>query len=114
MVRFGKPEIYEFLDKNNFTATYRSGVWTMQHFHTQDTLRRLLQDYFKEVETYGVRTGSNIYAKCRYPKQFPIDECITALEFELNMEYPNNYKHNRHRELLDLLVQLLKEREQCT
>lgn len=113
-LKSNKNRYIEFLDKNNFTATYRSGVWTMQHFHTQETLRELLQDYFKEVETYGVKTGSNIYAKCRYPKQFPIDECITALEFELNMEYPNNYRHNRHRELLDLLARLVQERAQDT
>ena len=35
-----------------------------------------------------------------------------ALEFELNMEYPNDYRHNRHAALKEAVLNELKERKE--
>lgn len=105
-----KSRVLEFLDKNNFSATFRSGCWTMQHFHTHSTLSNLLSKYFEKVQDYGVQTGSNIYAIAQYPRRLESEYVKKALEFELNMEYPNNYRHNKHKELMRLIMQALEER----
>lgn len=107
MVRGSRREL-EFLDKNNFSATFRSGVWTMQHFHDQQTLEDLMKKYYSVVETHGTRTGSNIYAICKDPLQIDAQYADKALEFELNMEYPRGYKHNKHKVLKRLILDLIK------
>lgn len=105
----GRTRQLEFLDKNLFSATFRDGVWTMQHFHTKETLRNLLSKYYDTVETFGEVQGSQVYAIARKPKKIDIDYCATALEFELNMEYPRGFKHNKHTGLKNLVLKLLKE-----
>lgn len=105
-----KGRTLEFLDKNNFSATFRSGCWTMQHFHSLTTLKNLLEKYFEKVEEFGTSTGSNIYAIAQYPKRLQIEYVKKALEFELNMEYPNNFKHNKHKELKRLIIKAIQER----
>lgn len=100
-----KTRSLEFLDKNNYSATFRGGVWTMQHFHTLETLKELLDRYYDDVSVFrGKKSQSNIYAVCQQPKPIDIDYLSTALEFELNMEYPNNYKHNKHNRLKSLVI----------
>lgn len=99
----------EFLDKNNFSATFRSGVWTMQHFHTKETLKTLLLKYFDDVEVSGTKTGSQVYAIAKKPKEIDLKYAETALEFELNMEYPKGYKHNAHNNLKRLILEELKK-----
>lgn len=100
----------EFFDKENFTATFRNGVWTMQHFHDFNTLKTLLAPYFNSVETFVTKTGSNIYAVCKLPKSIDMDFVKKALEFEFNMEYPNNYRHNQHTELVKAIIKELEVR----
>lgn len=100
----------QFLDKENFTATFRDGCWTMQHFHDKDTLRTLLSKYFEDVELYGVKTGSNIYAIAKSPKNLDKEFVKKSLEFELNMEYPNNFHHNKHKQLVEIILKKLEDR----
>lgn len=100
----------QFLDRNNFTATFRRGVWTMQHFHTNESLKALLEKYFHKVESFGTKTGSNIYAIAQYPKCIDSAYVAKALEFELNMEYPNDYRHNRHIKLKQMILKELENR----
>lgn len=95
----------EFLDRQNFSATFRSGVWTMQHFHTKESLETLMLKYFESVEVCGESTGSNIYAICRNPRAVDLQQAERALEFELNMEYPKGYRHNAHEKLKRLILQ---------
>ena len=102
----------EFLDPNNFSATFRNGVWTMQHFHDHEGLKQLLLKYFHKVEVYGSRTGGAIQAVAQYPKKLDLDHAAEALEFELNMEYPNDYRHNRHAALKEAVLNELKERKE--
>lgn len=100
----------EFLDKNNFSATFRDGVWTMQHFHSTETLKELLDDFFDDAITYLNTRAKTVMAVCHAPKVIPEDKVAEALEFELNMEYPNNYHHNKHLNLKSKLIELVKER----
>lgn len=103
-----KSRIIEFLDKDNFSATFRQGNWTLQRFHSVNSLGELLNKYFAQVEI--IPGNSQNYAICRLPKQLSIAEYETALNTEFNMEYPNNFKHNRHEALVKYLLDLVRER----
>lgn len=78
----------QFLDKENFGATYRSGVWTMQHFHTHDSLRNLLLEYFENVEIKGRESEVQLYAIASHPRKLPRTKVEKAINVEFNMEYP--------------------------
>ncbi|MFI0912524.1 ParB N-terminal domain-containing protein [Streptomyces abikoensis] len=101
----------DFLDENNFSATFRGGVWTMQRYHTPETLRETLGRYFHEVEVKGAATGSNIYAICRKPRGLDAGRRLLALETEFNMEYPGGYRHNRHKPLTKALISACETRD---
>ena len=99
-----KERSIEFLDKDNFSATFRKGVWTLQKFHTKGSLKEVCLKYFNEVETMG--SGSQIYAICKNPKKLSLDDYEQALEIEFNMNYPNGYKHNKHQNLVKEILKL--------
>ncbi|MEU1307770.1 ParB N-terminal domain-containing protein [Streptomyces cinnamoneus] len=101
----------DFLDENNFSATFRAGVWTMQKFHSPETLHSSLSRFFGDVQVKGSAKGSNIYAICRKPLAVPPDRRHLALETEFNMEYPGNYRHNRHKPLTKTLMDACESRE---
>ena len=107
----GKSRSLQFLDENNFTATFRSGCWTMQHFVSKDGLKALCEKYYEDVEVFGEETRSNIYAICKIPKEFSKTEFEMALNIEFNMEYPNEYRHNRHERLVQCVLNRLYERK---
>jgi ParB family chromosome partitioning protein len=101
----------QFLDKENFGATYRSGVWTMQHFHTHDSLRNLLLEYFENVEIKGRESEVQLYAIASHPRKLPRTKVEEAINVEFNMEYPGNYHHNMHGELVaEIMQNIEKER----
>ena len=104
-----KSRDLQFLDKDNFGATYRSGVWTMQHFHTHETLRTLLLQYFGKVDIHGSQSEPQIYAIASYPRLLDHDKVTEALNVEFNMEYPGDYHHNMHHELVETLCQALEK-----
>ncbi|WP_424217016.1 ParB N-terminal domain-containing protein (plasmid) [Streptomyces sp. BI20] len=95
----------DFLDENNFSATFQQGVWTMQRYHTKASLRELMLRFFGEVEVKGSETGGNIYAVCRRPRALSPERRRAALECEFNMEYPGGYRHNRHKPLVRALME---------
>lgn len=103
-----KTRELQFLDKDRFGATYRSGVWTMQHFHTHDTLRELLSQYFENVEIRGSQHEPQIYAIASIPRELPREKVVDAINTEFNMEYPGNYRHNKHSPLVDVILSLLE------
>lgn len=100
----------QFLDKENFGATYRSGVWTMQHFHTHESLKGLLMQYFETVELKGSESEAQLYAIASRPRKLPRTKVEEAINVEFNMEYPGNYHHNMHHELVEEMMQNI-ERE---
>jgi len=94
----------EFLDDEKFSVTFRNGVWTKQRFTTKKQLQQELMPYFKDIETLGNETRSNIYAICKNPVRFSNEEYKKALNIEFNMTYPNGFKHNKHSELINTIL----------
>lgn len=103
-----RSRIIEFLDKDNFSATFRQGNWTLQRFHSVDSLKTMLLKYFHDVEV--IPGGSQNYAICKHPVQMTNEEYEKALSTEFNMEYPNDFRHNRHIELVKHLMNMIGER----
>lgn len=99
----------EFLDKDNFGATFRKGVWTLQKFHDKKSLEELLSRYFEEVTVYD-SGESQLWAICKKPRQLDAQTYKEALDIEFNMEYPNNYRHNKHEELVKAIMDRLADR----
>lgn len=100
--------LIEFLDNDNYSATFRKGVWTLQKFHTKETLNKLLKKFFKEVEISGEK-GSQLYAICKKPIKIEKKEIKKALEEEFNIVYPNNFRHNKHKELIETILKAQEE-----
>lgn len=99
----------EFLDEENFSATYRGGVWTMQKFHSVESLKLSLLRYFDEVKVWSESKSQN-YAICRAPKQLSEEKYREALTEEFNMPYPNDYRHNKHKAIVEILLRKVRER----
>ena len=99
-----KSRDLQFLDKDNFGATFRSGVWTMQHFHSRESLKDLLLQYFAKVEVIGSGGEPQLYAIASAPLRLPRAKVEEALNVEFNMEYPGDYRHNRHWALVQCLL----------
>ena len=78
----------EFLDDEKFSVTFRNGVWTKQRFTTKKQLQQELMPYFKDIETLGNETRSNIYAICKNPVRFSNEEYKKALNIEFNLFLP--------------------------
>jgi ParB family transcriptional regulator, chromosome partitioning protein len=100
----------EFLDKDMFTGTFQQGVWTMQKLHTKDTLQKLLLGYFGKVAISTLHGSSMHHAYCKSPINLPHKDYFAALETEFNMEYPNGFKHQQHKEIVKLLYKLVCNR----
>lgn len=98
-----KREI-EFLDDDNYSVTFRNGVWTKQRFNTKENLKKELFPYFQEVNVTGSETRSNIYAICKKPIRWSISDYKKALNTEFNMTYPNGFKHNKHKKLVNTIL----------
>ena len=103
-----KTRRIQFMDNNNFSATFRSGCWTMQHFHTFETLHNLISKYFYDVQVLGDQCESQIYCIANRPKKIDESYVNEVLNVEFNMEYPNNYRHNKHEKLVELIKENLK------
>ncbi len=106
----------QFVDRNNFAASFREGHWTMQKFHTAASLGALLDRYFESVEVFRSSSAlndgvGNHHAICRGPRRFPVARYREALELEFNMPYPRGYRHNREGPLVKLLCRELKKRD---
>lgn len=97
----------EFLDDNNFSVTFRNGVWTKQRFTTRENLYKKLTPYFENITTYGNEKKSNIYAICKKPIRYTIKDYKKVLNTEFNMQYPNDFKHNRHKKLVKTILENL-------
>lgn len=93
----------EFMDKDNFSATFRKGVWTLQKFNTKESLENLLYEYFDNVYIDS-SNKSQLYAICKQPKKLSKEKYQIALNIEFNMEYPNGFHHNRHERIVHSIL----------
>ena len=81
----------------------------MQHFHTHDSLRNLLLEYFENVEIKGRESEVQLYAIASHPRKLPRTKVEEAINVEFNMEYPGNYHHNMHGELVAEIMQNIEQ-----
>lgn len=94
--------LIEFLDGDNFSATYHNDMWTIQHFHGKDEFAELCSHYFGSVR----HTGSDNYHRFELRDPLPLGESayFNALDAELNMVLPGGKYHGRHEHVRDAIV----------
>lgn len=108
-LRAGAAGLMYCLDENNYAFSMMGDTVFKQKFHTQESYTALLADYFEEVKVLSVTAGY-IYCICSTPKQLDREMYEEYLEKELNIEYPNGFKHNKHRGLMDALIEKVEVR----
>lgn len=94
------------LDENGMYLSYRKGHYTGQKYHDINKLIETLKIHFEEAENKKAKdtSATGIFFICRKPKKMSEEYLREVLETELNMIYPNEYRHNQHSELLELIV----------
>lgn len=104
----------EFLDKDNFSMTFRDGLWTNQRFHTEQTLHETLSRYFEDVEvSFHFNRPNQLRAVCSGPKHFTRAEIDRALNEEFNPDY-FGFKHDKHAKLLENIMLELEKNGRIT
>ena len=97
------------LDEKNYTVSMIGSMMFKQKFHTPNSYKALLMRYFGKVKLISVTTKF-IYCACSEPKQLPREVYEKYLEKEFNIEYPNGFKHNKHKGLVEILISKVAER----
>ena len=105
----GAGDCLWYLDDKNYTLGVTNGIVFKQKFHTKESFLDLLSNYFEKVEVLSNTIGY-IYCACTVPKQLPREIYEEYLEKELNIEYPGGFKHNKHKGLMDVLIEKVFER----
>lgn len=93
----------EYLDGNNFTANYREGKWYFQHFHSKETIKKLLEKFGFKVIKYTINHGTSFQVECEKVRSLSKQEYIDAIDFEFNLPLPNNKSYNRNKEVKEVL-----------
>ncbi len=105
----GAGDCLWYLDDKNYTLGVTNGIVFKQKFHTKESFISLLENYFDNVEVLSCTAGY-IYCACSLPRQLSEEVYNEYLEKELNIEYPNGFKHNKHKGLMDALILKAAER----
>ncbi|MFF3465351.1 hypothetical protein [Streptomyces sp. NPDC002619] len=98
-----------FLDFENVDMRFMAGKWMKIRYDTPESLAELLEAYFGEVKVTG-RSNATLRAICRNPLRLSDLDYSKALDEEFNMPYPNDFRHGRHKQLVEILVKLTNER----
>ena len=98
-----------FLDSENVDMRFVRGKWQRIRYHTPESLRGLLSRYFEEVEISDT-SRATVKAVCGRPLALPTEEYERAFSEEFNMPYPNDFRHNKHEGISDILIELTNER----
>lgn len=91
------------LDDKNYSLSISQGIAFKQKFHTKESYVELLENFFEDVKLIACDKNS-IFCACTRPIQLEDDVYEEYLEKELNIEYPNGFKHNKHRGLMEALI----------
>jgi ParB family chromosome partitioning protein len=107
-----KQRAIEFMDDDGFSTIFRDGLWTKQRFHSDDSFRETLLQYFDEVEIFPFheRAKLQICALARRPKALSEEVYRTAIATEFNLDY-NGVKLNAHAKLLENIMLKLKSND---
>ncbi|WP_330306193.1 MULTISPECIES: ParB N-terminal domain-containing protein [unclassified Streptomyces] len=98
-----------FLDAENVDMRFMQGKWMRIRYHTPGSLTELLEAYFGQVTVAG-RSNATLRAVCKDPLPLSDLDYEKALDEEFNMPYPNDFRHGRHKQLTEILIKLVKER----
>lgn len=98
------------LDEKNYTLSISQGIAYKQKFHTVESYVSLLEQFFENVKILDLSDMNSIFCECRRPIQLSKEHYEEYLEKELNIEYPNGFKHNKHRGLMTSLIEKVGER----
>lgn len=91
-----------FLDKNLFTATFRQGQWYYQHFHTEDSVKKLLSDFGFDITSFK-NNGCQFFITARKTREITDEAKVRAISYEFNLPLPNNRTYNRHNDVLAVM-----------
>lgn len=94
-----------FLDDNLFTATFREGQWFYQHFHTKDSVIKLINSFGFEIETLKT-DSSNFFIIAKKVREVSDEIKRKSVEFEFNLPLPNDNSYNRHNDVLSVLQKI--------
>lgn len=108
-LRAGASGLMYCMDDKNYAFSMMSDIVFKQKFHTKESFTALLDLYFDSVQVLSCNS-SYIYCLCSEPKQLPREQYEEYLEKELNIEYPNGFKHNKHRGLMQALLERVADR----
>ena len=97
------------LDENNYTIGMHGNTVFKQKFHTPESYKSLLEQYFDSVKIIST-TAKFIFCACSKPKQLPRAVYEEYLDKEFNIEYPNGFKHNKHKGLVEILISKVADR----
>jgi len=86
----------KFLDKDNFTANFRSGDWFFQKYHSLADIKRLTKEHIGELQVvydFGKPTTkevnlSSFQVKAKNTHPHTMDEYREALRFEFTLPLP--------------------------
>ncbi|MER6425746.1 hypothetical protein, partial [Streptomyces sp. NPDC001137] len=98
-----------FLDSANVDMRFVRGKWQRIRYHTPESLLGLLSRYFEDVKISDT-TRATVKAVCKRPRVLPIEEYRQAFSEEFNMPYPNEFRHNKHGGILDILIKSIEDR----
>jgi len=98
------------LDENGYALSISQGIAFKQKYHTQESYVASLHRFFESVEVLPAGDSSSIFCACTKPKQLPTEVYEEYLEKELNIEYPNGFKHNKHKGLMNALITKVADR----
>lgn len=104
-----KSRQLRYLDDNGYTVSVKNGIAYKQKFHSTESYKALLELYFDDVQVVEVST-MYIYCVARKPKQLNKSDVESALNEEFNIEYPNGYKHNKHKGLVAAILERVSAR----
>lgn len=105
----GAGDCLWYLDDKNYTLGVTNGIVFKQKFHTRESYVELLENYFEEVVVLSCNSGY-VYCACTKPRQLHRKVYEDYLDKELNIEYPNGFRHNKHRGLMEALIQNVEAR----
>lgn len=98
----------DYLDDKNFSVFNAYGVWNILNFHSPKTFHKLAKKYFEVVKVRSI--SNSVLAICEKPIELDLDHVEKCLNIEFNMEYPNNYYHNKHEAICGTVVDLYKKK----
>lgn len=97
----------EFLDDNNFTATFREGQWYYQHYHSKEDVDNLLSYNGFKIERLDWRKyGDSWQATCKKIAEVNREQAKKAVEFEFTLPLPGGLRYSYAGQALDAISKL--------